>query len=207
MLPCLGGQLTEEALVAKQMLHIKPPQEEILTQMILATKIITPGPQSETETLTTMPWFANNLIAQALLCSELVQMQKSIAYFSCDFVATKHFITSSLTIPEFPDSKWDNVVRGQPINLDSIFSSVNAIAPVYEHSESLGAYKIKFGGGSSRTSSKKIQTHGDWLMAWTVASCEICHAFPHQARELQDYGNYITHQSSAISQSEALHMN
>jgi hypothetical protein len=151
-----------------------------------------------------MPWFANDLIAQALLHSELVQMQKSIAYCSHDFAATKCFISSSLTIPKFPDSEWDNVIRGQPINLESVFSSVNAIALIYEHSEHLRAYKIKFGGGSSRTSSKKIQTHRDWLMAWTVASHAICHAFPHRAQELQDYGNYITQQFSAISQSEAL---
>ncbi|KAF9456119.1 hypothetical protein BDZ94DRAFT_1137699, partial [Collybia nuda] len=124
--------------------------------------------------------------------------------FSRNFSAIKCFIASSTTIPEFPDSEWDNVIRGCPINLDSVFSSINAVAPIYKHSECLGAYKIKFGGGSSRSSSKRIQTYGEWLMAWTLTTRAICHAFPHCARELQDYGNFITRQFGAIIGGESM---
>ncbi|KAF9468463.1 hypothetical protein BDZ94DRAFT_1139844, partial [Collybia nuda] len=124
--------------------------------------------------------------------------------FSRDFSAVKHFITSSITIPKFPDSEWDNIICGQPINLDSVFASINAISPVYEHSEHLGAYKIKFGGGTSRLSTKKIQTHSEWLMAWTLTTRAICHAFPHRSQELQDYGSYITRHFGAIIASEAM---
>jgi hypothetical protein len=65
-----------------------------------------------------LPWYADDLIAQAILRPKLLQTQKTIAYFSRDFSAIKRFIASSLTIPEFPDSEWDNIIKGRPINLD-----------------------------------------------------------------------------------------
>ncbi|KAJ7912251.1 hypothetical protein B0H13DRAFT_1506482, partial [Mycena leptocephala] len=55
----------------------------------------------------------------------------------------------------------------------------------------------------SGPASKKIQTHGDWIMAWNVASRAISFVFPHRARELREYGEYINRLFGAVASSEA----
>ena len=148
-----------------------------------------------------LPWYPNDLIAQSIIRPELQKTQATIRLFSKDFSATKRFITSSLTVPEFPDAEWDNVIRGRPVNINTVFSSINAISPAIEYTESIGSYKIKFSGSTAST--KKVQNLGDWIMAWGLVTRATLHAFPHRDRELREYGEYIVRLFGAISQSEA----
>ncbi|KAJ6630088.1 hypothetical protein B0H10DRAFT_2208219 [Mycena sp. CBHHK59/15] len=148
-----------------------------------------------------LPWFADDLIAQVILDPKLQKPQELLRIYAKDFTATKRFIITSVTIPEFPDSKWDSIIRGRPTNLDIVFSSINALSLSYEHSEQVGAYEIRFGGTGA--AAKKIQIHGDWTTAWSLASRAITFTFPHRARELRDYGDYIHRLFGAIAAGEA----
>ena len=44
---------------------------------------------------------------------------------------------------------------------------------------------------------RKVQTSGDWTIAWHVASKAITFAFPHCSEELREWGNYMASEFSA----------
>lgn len=44
---------------------------------------------------------------------------------------------------------------------------------------------------------RKVQTSGDWTVAWHAASKATVFAFPHRNEELQQWGNYMASEFSA----------
>ncbi|KIK76858.1 hypothetical protein PAXRUDRAFT_94186, partial [Paxillus rubicundulus Ve08.2h10] len=78
--------------------------------------------------------------------------------------------------PKFPDSEWNNIILGKPINLDTIFTGID----------------LKISCGIYSAPSKTILTGQDWHTAWICTAHAYWFAFPHRASELEWYGEYIT---------------
>jgi len=98
----------------------------------------------------------------------------------------------------FPNSEWDNVIKGQSINLDAVFTSVYSTESSTNNVEELGGLSIRFGAVKP---AKMIKIHGDWVIAWGAAVDATIFCFPHRERELCQYRFFITQLFAAISPS------
>ncbi|KAJ7939722.1 hypothetical protein B0H13DRAFT_2300423 [Mycena leptocephala] len=58
-----------------------------------------------------LPWFADDILAGGTLSSELQKTQATLQLFARDVAATKQFVATSVSAPEFPDSEWDSVIN------------------------------------------------------------------------------------------------
>lgn len=93
----------------------------------------------------------------------------------------KQRFINHLGCPEFPYSEWDNIITGQPVNLDVVLCDVYA-------------------GPEPAT----VTTASDWLAAWRRLAEAYRFAFPHRKSELDTYGMYInTMFSSYITESHS----
>jgi hypothetical protein len=142
------------------------------------------------------PWYIQDVIVQSILPTELQKTRTILLQFAADYSAIKRWIDVSPSVPQFPDSEWDNVIKGRSVNLDTVFSSMYSTEPNVENVEEIGSISIKFG---SLKAAKTIKTHGDWVIAWGGATEAITFCFPHRDRELRSYGNIITRLFAAIT--------
>jgi hypothetical protein len=94
----------------------------------------------------------------------------------------------------FPDTEWDHIIRGDPVDLDVVLSSLHHIAPVKENLGRVGSTQISLGQSDP---ARKITTSGEWTSAWNATARAITFAFPHRKEELQEYGEYMDSEFSA----------
>ncbi|KAJ3506837.1 hypothetical protein NMY22_g17117 [Coprinellus aureogranulatus] len=87
-----------------------------------------------------------------------------------------------------PLSKWPNIIKGNPINLDQFFSSLHHLHPPKESVGRMGSTEITF---TKQDPAKHIQTAGEWTSAWNLASCAYSFVFPHCVNKLREYGDFI----------------
>ncbi|KDR74166.1 hypothetical protein GALMADRAFT_1336346 [Galerina marginata CBS 339.88] len=134
------------------------------------------------------PWNVADFIHTITLSPSLSRSLKLLQLYTVDPKGCKRSLTNSPTCPEFPDSKWTNVLAGRAINLDHVLSGYYSVSNNDERSESIGNVEIKFGTASP---TKLVSTAGDWSIAWNRTSRATIVAFPHRAGELANYGEYI----------------
>ena len=94
----------------------------------------------------------------------------------------------------FPDSEWDHIIRGEPVDLNVVFSSLHHIAPIKENTGHLGRTEISMG---KTKPARKVKTSGDWNSAWNATVKATAFAFPHRGNELREYGEYMDSEFSA----------
>jgi hypothetical protein len=144
------------------------------------------------------PWYPTDVLAQSFLPPELQKTRSILLQFAGDYSAIKRWIDISASVPQFPDSEWDNVIKGRSINLDAVFTSVYSTESNTDNVEELGGLSIRFGAVKP---AKTIKTHGDWVIAWGAAVDATIFCFPHRERKLRQYGFFITRLFAAISPS------
>jgi len=76
----------------------------------------------------------------------------------------------------FPESKWKHVFKGEAVNLNVIFSNLHHIAPPKENVGCIGRTEISLG---KTDPAQKVQTSGDWNVAWHMTTKVTTFAFPH----------------------------
>ncbi|TEB27633.1 hypothetical protein FA13DRAFT_1601190, partial [Coprinellus micaceus] len=109
--------------------------------------------------------------------------------FGRDISACKQWLLTSSSAPSgFPASEWENLLRGKPVNLDVVFSSLYQMVPVKENKGRIGDNEISFGHTEP---ARKVQTHGDWTIAWNAASRATEFLFRHRRDELDEYARFI----------------
>ncbi|KIJ33741.1 hypothetical protein M422DRAFT_52273 [Sphaerobolus stellatus SS14] len=80
--------------------------------------------------------------------------------------------------PQFPE-----------FNLDHVLSGGYSISHDDQCTEHIGSIELVFG---SVKLAKTVDTHGNWVIAWSDAVEAIIFVFPHCALELRSYTRYIT---------------
>ena len=147
-----------------------------------------------------MPWFSREEEERRTGNKECEESRRILALYARDFKAIKQWIQNSRTAPlGFPSSEWDNIVRGQAVNLDAVLSSLHHISAPKENVGCVGSTEISLGRSEP---SKKVQTSGEWTSAWNATIKAIKFAFPHREQELREYGEYIEgHFSAKIASS------
>ena len=94
-------------------------------------------------------------------------------------------VLSVKQVPEFLDSKWNNVLAGKKVNLDTVLSGMYSTVTDNQPIENIGDLKLHFG---AKKPSKTVKSHGDWVIAWRIAFKAV---FPHCEAEMEVYNNYI----------------
>lgn len=121
--------------------------------------------------------------------------RKCLEIYARDIKQSKRWIKNSLSGPaEFPTVEWDNVLRGEAVNLDNVFTSLHFVSPVKESTGRIGRTEISLG---VTTAARKVQTYGEWISAWNATAEATAFAFPHRKKELTEYGKYISGEFSA----------
>ncbi|KAF8575125.1 hypothetical protein K439DRAFT_1370690, partial [Ramaria rubella] len=107
--------------------------------------------------------------------------------------------------PEFPDSLWIDVFPDRFIDLDKIYTGAYSLNLEYKHTKKVGDVEIVLNTGESGLSPTKIiRTHGEWIIDFSSLKDAVLSAYPHRARELDDYQRFIVGQFAAL-QDTALH--
>lgn len=111
----------------------------------------------------------------------------------------KRSILTSARCPEFPDAEWTNLIHGRPVNLDAVLSGLFSTTTDDERIESLGTgLELRFGAVAP---TKVIEDAGTWTIAFGRMSSATLFLFPHRARELATYRDYIIGLFAATSKS------
>jgi hypothetical protein len=143
-----------------------------------------------------LPWYSAEVAAEAREVDEnRKKTRETLAIFQKDYSFAEREIRRASTAPQgFPESEWKRIFKGEAINLDVIFSNLHHIAPPKENVGRIGGTEISLGKADP---ARKVQTSGDWTVAWHAASKAIVFAFPHRIEELREWGDYMASEFSA----------
>jgi hypothetical protein len=142
-----------------------------------------------------MPWFPRELAARQHSNPSCAETRRILGLLGNDIGTVKRWIQqSSAAPPGFPSSEWENIARGNAVDLNKVFSSLHLVAPTKENVGRVGSTTISLGETEPL---RRIQTSGDWFAAWREAAKATAFVFPHRHDELWDYGDYIAREFSA----------
>ncbi|KIK02791.1 hypothetical protein K443DRAFT_5817 [Laccaria amethystina LaAM-08-1] len=73
-----------------------------------------------------MPWFTREEEVRRTGNKDCKESRRTLALFARDHKTIKQWIQTSRTAPlGFPGSEWDNIIKGQAVNLDAMLSSLH----------------------------------------------------------------------------------
>ncbi|KAF7305905.1 hypothetical protein HMN09_00744700 [Mycena chlorophos] len=137
-----------------------------------------------------LPWAVGDILHSATLSPELRKTRELLEEFAVDKPRVLASIINSSQHPPFPRSEWQAIVEGSAVDLNKVISHYFAVAPDRHRSESIGdGVEIMFG---SSVPVKSIASQFDWLTAWGKTEAALTFVFPHRARELAAYRQYVS---------------
>nr|GAT60586.1 predicted protein [Mycena chlorophos] len=137
-----------------------------------------------------LPWAVGDILHSATLSSELRKTRELLEEFALDKPRVLASILNSSQHPPFPRSEWQAVIEGGAVDLNKVISHYFAVAPDRHRSESIGdGVEIMFG---SSVPVKSVTSQFDWLTAWGKTEAALTFVFPHRARELAAYWQYVS---------------
>jgi hypothetical protein len=141
----------------------------------------------------TLPWnepedsFFNS---SSTLSPELQKTHALLENFSRDAKrARTSLLNCNKSIPQFPPAEWLNLLSGNAVDLDHVFSNIYTISHSTSEIIELGK-NLELLHGSSAPA-KSVKTHGDWVIAWDSLVDATLFVFRHKRPELQAYGKHI----------------
>ena len=142
-----------------------------------------------------MPWFKRETMARVSANPSCIATRDILTQLAKDYGAVKQWILNSQSAPRgFPPSEWEHIIKGKPVDLDVVLSSLHHVSPVKESIGRLGSTEISLG----RTEPiRRVQTSSEWTSAWNVTVDAYLFVFPHRETELRRYGSYIDREFSA----------
>lgn len=148
-----------------------------------------------------LPWAIREILAPPSLSLSVRQTQSILRNISADPKLVKADLYNRPGLPQFPDSEWTHVLAGQAIDLDHVLSGMYGISHDDRRTEKLtDGLDFIFGGVKP---SKTVQSHGQWVTAWSAAVEATKVVFPHREGELREYGSHIS--SLFTSFAESMH--
>jgi hypothetical protein len=140
-----------------------------------------------------LPWNepeGSDLSSTAALSPSLQKTHSLLENFSRDpKKARSSLLNCNKPVPQFPPSEWLNLLSGNTIDLDHVFSNVYTISHNTGEVIELGK-DLELLHGSS-VPAKTVKTHGDWVIAWDCLVDATLFVFKHRKSELQAYGKHI----------------
>lgn len=140
-----------------------------------------------------LPWNVpedSRFVSSSNLTPALQETNSLLENFSRDVKrARSSFLKCNRPIPQFPQSEWLNLLGGNAVDLDHVFSNIYTVSHNTNDVIELGK-SIELLHGSS-TPAKTVKTHGDWVIAWDCYVEATLFVFKHRGPELQSYGKHI----------------
>jgi hypothetical protein len=145
-----------------------------------------------------MPWFrAEQQVRKSATNQSCNKTRSILEIIQRDPVTVKRWIRCASSAPAgFPSTEWDALVKGESVNLDTVFSSLHHIQSIDEGVGRVGTTEIQFGRPKPAA---KIETSGQWTAAFNLVIKATVFLFPHRYDELRQYEDYIEELFSAKS--------
>ena len=103
--------------------------------------------------------------------------------------ARSSLLNCNLPIPQFPPAEWLNLLNGNAVDLDHVFSNIYTIS--YDTRDVVELSKdVELLHGSSAPA-KTVKTHSDWVIARDCFVDTVLFIFKHRKQELRSYGKHI----------------
>ena len=134
------------------------------------------------------PWVIHKNHTRAGLSNDLHKTLENLRTYAKDLKYMKSSILTSPHAPQFPNSKWANIIIGAMVDLDHVLSGTFAISNDNCDVEVIGGIQFKFGAARA---AKQVKTSGDWFIAWNMYLKAVTFTFPHRQNELQYYSQLI----------------
>jgi hypothetical protein len=135
--------------------------------------------------------------------SPLASLQKThilLENFSRDVKrAQSSLLNCNKSIPQFPQTEWFNLLSGNSIDLDHVFSNICTISHITSNLNVIELGKNVELPYESSAPAKTIKTHEDWVIAWNCTVDATLFAFKHRKQELQTYGKHIQRYFASLS--------
>jgi hypothetical protein len=143
-----------------------------------------------------MPWFSKEQhIRRSSTNRSCNKTRKILDVIQKDPVAVKRWIRCASSAPAgFPSTEWDALLKGDTIDIDTVFSSLHHIHSIDEGVGRVGSTEIQFGRPKPAA---KVETSGQWTAAFNLIVKATAFVFPHRYDELRQYGDYIEELFSA----------
>jgi hypothetical protein len=129
----------------------------------------------------TLPWNEPtdaDIDTSAILSPALQKTHSLLENFSQDVKrARSSLLNCDRPIPQFPQAEWLNLLSGNAVDLDHVFSNIYTVSH-----NSNDIIKLVLHGSS--TPAKVVKTHGDWVIAWDCLVDTTLFVFKHRRSEL-----------------------
>ncbi|KAF8801435.1 hypothetical protein BYT27DRAFT_7226801 [Phlegmacium glaucopus] len=103
--------------------------------------------------------------------------------------ARSSLLNCNQAVPQFPQAEWLNLLSGNIVGLNHVFSNIYTIS--YSNKESVELGKNIEVLHSPSTPARTVKTHGDWVITWDALAEATCFIFSHRKHELQLYSKHI----------------
>jgi Zinc knuckle len=123
------------------------------------------------------------------------ETRRLLRVYNRDVSKAKFFVKIAHNSPSgIPSSQWEQIFKGDSVDLNQIFASLHHTVPDEERTGRLGDTEITFGVSEAK---KRVSTASEWSASWRRASKAIGFAFPHRREELIEYGDYMESEFAA----------
>ena len=145
-----------------------------------------------------MPWYSREQrIRRSNTNPSCNKTRETLDLFQRDHATVKRWIKCASSAPAgFPNTEWDALVKGETVDIDTVFSSLHHIHSIDESVGRVGATEIQFGRPKPAA---KVETSGQWTAAFNLIIKATSFLFPHQYDELREYSDYMEELFSAKS--------
>ena len=114
-----------------------------------------------------MPWFSKEQqIRKSNMNPSCNKTQDTLDIFQRDPATVKRWIRCASIAPAgFPTSEWDTLIKGETVDINTIFSSLHHIHSIDESIRHVGSTEIQFGRPKPTV---KIETSGQWTAVYNL---------------------------------------
>lgn len=124
-----------------------------------------------------LPWAIHKNLAPPSLSYSICQTQSILKNISRDPKLVKADLYNRPGLPQFPGSEWMHILARQAVDLDHVLSGIYGIPHNDRHTEKL-TNSLYFIFGRVKPS-KTVQSHGQWVIAWSATVKATRIVFPH----------------------------
>lgn len=136
------------------------------------------------------PWQVEQILSPVVLSPELRKTRNALDHWAEDLKAAYLAVVAAPHRPEFPADQWKKLLAGEAVDLDKVYTNVNALLPDNRVKHTL-ADGIVIEVVGETTASKRVHDQASWSVAWSRLEAAMLFLFPHRVRELRIYHEHI----------------
>ena len=108
--------------------------------------------------------------------------------YTKDIKLMKSSLLTTANGPQFPNSKWSNIIIGTMVDLNHIISGSFTVSSDNQDTEVVRTIQSKF---SAVKTVKQVKTSGDWFIVWGMYTKVASFTFPHRKSEFKIRGSLM----------------